>query len=69
MRKIKGKIDLELDIMLLISLPRLNTHVKPLIWVESVIERHAHSRVEIMVSQSEAIIVKLLGLLITITIT
>ena len=33
---------------------RLNTHVKPLIWVESVIERHAHSRVEIMVSQSEA---------------
>ena len=28
---------------------RLNTHVKPLIWVESVIERHAHSRVEIMV--------------------
>ena len=23
---------------------RLNTHVKPLIWVESVIERHAHSR-------------------------
>jgi len=28
---------------------RLNTHVKPLIWIESVIERHAHSRVEIMV--------------------
>ena len=28
--------------------------MKPLIWVESVIERHAHSRVEIMVSQSEA---------------
>merc|ERR1719197_1103447 len=28
---------------------RLNTHVKPLIWVETVIERHAHSRVEIMV--------------------
>ena len=25
---------------------RLNTHVKPLIWIESVIERHAHSRVE-----------------------
>ena len=23
---------------------RLNTHVKPLIWIESVIERHAHSR-------------------------
>jgi len=28
---------------------RLNTHVKPLIWIESVIERHAHSRVEFMV--------------------
>jgi len=28
---------------------RLNTHVKPLIWIESVIERHDHSRVEIMV--------------------
>merc|ERR1719369_2686325 len=28
---------------------RQNTHVKPLIWIESVIERHAHSRVEIMV--------------------
>jgi len=28
---------------------RLNTHVKPLIWIESVIERHSHSRVEIMV--------------------
>ena len=28
---------------------RLNTHVKPLIWIESVIEKHAHSRVEIMV--------------------
>jgi len=28
---------------------RLNNHVKPLIWVESVIERHAHSRVEYMV--------------------
>ena len=27
----------------------LNTHVKPLIWIESVIEKHAHSRVEIMV--------------------
>ena len=26
---------------------RLNTHVKPLIWVESVIERHAHSRYDI----------------------
>ena len=25
---------------------RLNTHVKPLIWIESSIERHAHSRVE-----------------------
>jgi AP-1 complex subunit mu len=28
---------------------RLNTHVKPLIWIESVIERHAHSRIEFMV--------------------
>ncbi|CAB3241455.1 unnamed protein product [Arctia plantaginis] len=28
---------------------RLNTHVKPLIWIESVIERHAHSRVEYMI--------------------
>ena len=28
---------------------RLSTHVKPLIWVESVIERHAHSRVEYMI--------------------
>jgi len=28
---------------------RLNTHVKPLIWIESVIEKHSHSRVEIMV--------------------
>ena len=31
---------------------RLNTHVKPLIWVESVIERHAHSRVEYMIKVS-----------------
>lgn len=28
---------------------RLNTHVKPLLWIESVIERHSHSRIEIMV--------------------
>ncbi|XP_033738524.1 AP-1 complex subunit mu-1 [Pecten maximus] len=28
---------------------RLTTHVKPLIWVESVIERHVHSRVEYMI--------------------
>jgi len=28
---------------------RLNTQVKPLIWIESEIERHNHSRVEIMV--------------------
>ena len=33
----------------LVCICRLNTHVKPLIWIESVIERHAHSRVEIMV--------------------
>lgn len=28
---------------------RLNTSIKPLIWIESQIEKHAHSRVEIMV--------------------
>ncbi|OQV15502.1 AP-1 complex subunit mu-1 [Hypsibius exemplaris] len=28
---------------------RLNTTVKPLIWIESVIERHSHSRVEYMI--------------------
>lgn len=28
---------------------RINTHVKPLIWIESVIERFAHSRVEYMI--------------------
>ncbi|XP_073987284.1 adaptor protein complex 1, mu subunit [Rhodnius prolixus] len=28
---------------------RLNTHVKPLVWIESVIERYAHSRVEYMI--------------------
>ncbi|CAF1324369.1 unnamed protein product [Rotaria sordida] len=28
---------------------RLNTQVKPLIWIESVIEKHAHSRVEYMI--------------------
>jgi hypothetical protein len=28
---------------------RLQSHSKPLIWVESMIERHAHSRVEYMV--------------------
>ncbi|XP_072023671.1 AP-1 complex subunit mu-1-like isoform X1 [Amphiura filiformis] len=28
---------------------RLNTHVKPLIWIESVIEHHSHSRVEYMI--------------------
>ncbi|XP_043940695.1 AP-1 complex subunit mu-2 [Protopterus annectens] len=28
---------------------RLNTHVKPLIWIESVIEKFSHSRVEIMI--------------------
>lgn len=28
---------------------RLNTHIKPLIWIESVIERHAHSRIEYMI--------------------
>lgn len=28
---------------------RLHTHVKPLLWIEAVIERHAHSRVEFMI--------------------
>ncbi len=28
---------------------RLTTHMKPLIWIESVIERHAHSRIEYMI--------------------
>ena len=28
---------------------RLNTHVKPLIWVETVVESHSHSRIEYMV--------------------
>ncbi len=34
--------------LLTFSFPSL-TQVKPLIWIESVIERHAHSRVEYMV--------------------
>uniref|UniRef100_A0A8C4QQN3 AP-1 complex subunit mu-1 n=1 Tax=Eptatretus burgeri TaxID=7764 RepID=A0A8C4QQN3_EPTBU len=28
---------------------RLQTHVKPLIWIESVVEKYSHSRVEIMI--------------------
>merc|ERR1740138_680866 len=28
---------------------RLDTQVRPLIWIESVIERHSHSRVEYMI--------------------
>jgi AP-1 complex subunit mu len=28
---------------------RLSTNVKPLIWVEAVVEKHAHSRIEFMV--------------------
>ncbi|XP_013365708.1 PREDICTED: AP-1 complex subunit mu-1-like, partial [Chinchilla lanigera] len=31
---------------------RLNTHVKPLIWIESVIEKHSHSRIEYMIKVS-----------------
>ena len=31
---------------------RLNTQVKPLIWIESVIERHSHSRVEYLIKVS-----------------
>jgi AP-1 complex subunit mu len=28
---------------------RLNTHVKPLIWVEAIVEPHSHSRIEYMI--------------------
>lgn len=28
---------------------RLTTHVKPLIWVEAVVEPHSHSRIEYMI--------------------
>ena len=42
---------------------RLNTHVKPLIWVESVIERHAHSRVEYMIKVTVTLLFLLLLLL------
>ncbi len=28
---------------------RLATHVKPLIWVEAVVEPHSHSRIEYMI--------------------
>lgn len=28
---------------------RLSTHVKPLIWVEAVVEPHSHSRIEYMI--------------------
>lgn len=31
---------------------RLSTNVKPLIWVEAIIERHSHSRVEYMIKVS-----------------
>ena len=31
---------------------RLNTQVKPLIWIESHIERHSHSRVEYLIKVS-----------------
>ena len=39
---------------------RLNTHVKPLIWVESVIERHSHSRVEYLIKVCGCILFYLL---------
>uniref|UniRef100_A0A8V1AIF1 AP-1 complex subunit mu-1 n=1 Tax=Gallus gallus TaxID=9031 RepID=A0A8V1AIF1_CHICK len=32
---------------------RLNTHVKPLIWIESVIEKHSHSRIEYMIKRQK----------------
>lgn len=31
---------------------RLTTHVKPLIWVEAVVEPHSHSRIEYMIKVS-----------------
>lgn len=31
---------------------RLTTHVKPLIWVEAVVEPHSHSRIEYMIKAS-----------------
>uniref|UniRef100_A0A673HG60 AP-1 complex subunit mu-2-like n=1 Tax=Sinocyclocheilus rhinocerous TaxID=307959 RepID=A0A673HG60_9TELE len=34
---------------------RINTHVKPLIWIESVIEKFSHSRVEIMYMKTDLI--------------
>ena len=42
---------------------RLSTHVKPLIWVEAVVEPHSHSRIEYMikVSEVEEVVVDLSG--------
>ena len=34
---------------------RLNTQVKPLIWIESHIERHSHSRVEYLIKVGGAL--------------
>lgn len=35
---------------------RLSTHVKPLIWVEAVVEPHSHSRIEYMIKVSQSFI-------------
>uniref|UniRef100_A0A8C1P2F3 Adaptor related protein complex 1 subunit mu 2 n=1 Tax=Cyprinus carpio TaxID=7962 RepID=A0A8C1P2F3_CYPCA len=37
---------------------RINTHVKPLIWIESVIEKFSHSRVEIMVKGGKELLMR-----------
>merc|ERR1740138_1665984 len=33
---------------------RLNTHVKPLLWIEAVVEPHSHSRIEYMIRPSRS---------------
>lgn len=35
--------------------PSPHPQVKPLIWIESVIEKHSHSRIEYMVKVSERV--------------
>ena len=35
---------------------RLTTHVKPLIWVEAVVEPHSHSRIEYMIKVSAVVL-------------
>lgn len=36
-------------------MPSRNPQVKPLIWIESVIEKHSHSRIEYMVKVGETV--------------